>query len=929
MKRNLLVVAICTALALPALPMIVHAQDAATQTKQDKKEAKKLKEVVVTGSLIPQAQIEVASPMITLTAQEIQKQGFNSVYDALRAQPLATGAVQDNQFSAGFTPGAQTISLLGLPPGFTLFLINGRPLADYPLLYNGQANFTDLSTIPLAMVDHIDILPGNQSSIYGSSAIAGVINIVLKQHAEGITFDYRAGGYSDGGGQNQRLQMVGGYNTDKFNLVYGLQLATQDPIWGFQRALTSTTDSNPNPNARYSPRNYLVLRYGQGYVDPGAAACGPISNQYGGTLGYQYRKGSGYYCGSKQSVGFSTLLNKSNTLSGYLNGDYRLNDNTQLYATALYTFSKNTTYAGPSYNWWSANNANYFVNANTGTFDLTQVTYSPEETGGLDAGATRLWSRAFSISTGIRGNVGNSDWAYDGYYSRSQYNLSTEQRRALTSKVNAFFQNQFLGPQLGTYYGYPIYAPDYTKMYQSFTPQQFQSFTGIISSKSETYTQNLNLQLTNTNLFDLPAGPVGFAGLVQGGDQSWNLPVNPLLAAGDFWGITGSSGGGKRNNYAAAAELRVPVFSMLTADISGRYDSYKNVGGASDSNPTYKIGLEFRPLQTLLLRASYGTGFRAPDLGYAFIGPSGYYSSATDYYRCELLQPTTPIENCTYNNVQYKGTQTGNANLKSITSKSWGYGVVWSPTSNIDLKADYYSIKIDNEVSYQDPNQLLKDEAACRLGQLDINSPTCQQALAAIQRAPATGPVPYNLLGITVSPINVSKENVSGILASATYRWDAGRYGDFVLTSQYNVTLKHTYQQFPGDPTIDYLRNPYYSSEFKNIFNASLTWNIGKWTTTLFGTRYGATPNYTSQVNVTGYGARGAGTVAPWMVYNGSIEYALTPDAKVGLFINNIRNSMPPRDNTWVGWPYYNNFNYNAYGRAFWVQLNVHFGGGK
>ncbi|MHB1283689.1 MAG: TonB-dependent receptor domain-containing protein [Metallibacterium scheffleri] len=938
MKHKLLVAAIASALALPfaVAPAFAQQTDQGQDTTQSAKEkAKELEKVVVTGSLIPQAQIETASPVITITAGEMQRQGFSNVYDALRAQPLATGAVQDSQFSAGFTPGAKTISLLGLSPGFTLFLINGKPMADYPLLYNGQSNFVDLSTVPMAMVDHIDILPGNQSSIYGSSAIAGVVNIVLKQHVEGVTLDYRAGGTSGGGGSNQRLQLVGGYNTDKLNMVYGVQISDTQPIWGFQRSISSSTNSNPNPNARYSPRNYLVLRYGAHppYVDPvslaGANPCAPIANQFGGTMSYQYRPGSGYYCGSKESVGYATLQNPSTSYSGYLNADYRINDTTQVYGTLLYSFVKSKSYAGPNYTWWGANTGNYFVNAITGTFDLVQQTFAPEEMGGLDASAERLWSRAYSFTGGVRGTVGQSDWAYDAYYARSQYNLSSQQRRTLGAKVDAFFENQFLGPKLGTYYGYPIYAPDYSKFYQNLTPAQYQSITGVINTQSKTYTQNLNLQVTNTNLFDLPAGPVGVAGVLQAGNSYWSLPADPALVAGDFWGITGSSGAGKRDNYAAALEFKVPIFSMLTADLSGRYDHYKNIGGGADSKATYKLGLEFRPIETLLFRGNYATAFRAPDLGYAFIGPSGFYSTTNDYYRCAVLEPGVPIDQCTYTGVQYKGTQVGNADLKSITAKSYGFGVVWSPTSQLDFKADYYHIKIDNEVSYQSVDQLMKDDAACLLGQLDINSPTCQAAVSQVQRAPATGPLPYNLLGITVKPINVSKEMVSGIVASANYRWDAGRWGDFGLGAQYNVTLKHNYQQYAGDPDIDLLRNPYYSSEYKSIFSSNLTWNIGDWTTTLYGIRYGATPNYTAQVNTTGYAARGAGTVAPWILYNGSVEYRIGDNARVGFIVNNIRDSMPPRDSTWIGWPYYNVFNYNAFGRSYWLELNVRFGAGK
>src|SRR5437868_3852815 len=117
MKRKLLVSSILMGLAA-ALPIsAVYAQTTGDQTSDTgKRKEEKLQVINVTGSLIPQAEVENASPVITITTQQLEKQGFGTVYDALRAQPVSTGAVQDNQFTGGFTPGAQTISLLGLDP---------------------------------------------------------------------------------------------------------------------------------------------------------------------------------------------------------------------------------------------------------------------------------------------------------------------------------------------------------------------------------------------------------------------------------------------------------------------------------------------------------------------------------------------------------------------------------------------------------------------------------------------------------------------------------------------------------------------------------------------------------------------------------------------------------------------------------------------
>jgi len=330
MKRNLLATTICSILALSAASGAVFAQqsdpakDEPTATEPDKAEPKKLDRIVVTGSLIPQAQLETASPVTTITAEDIQRQGYRNVSDVLRAQPLATGAVQDNQFSAGFTPGATTISLLGLAPGFTLVLIDGRPLADYPLLYNGQSNFTDLSSIPTGMVDRIDILPGNQSAIYGSAAIAGVVNIILKKHLEGTQLSLRVGGYDDGGGENLRFQVTGGQTWDKLDVTYGLQHSTQKPIFGYQRDRFDSTNDNPNPLARFGSRTFLILDGFTGrYIDPGASTCAGLAGNFDGTTVREFRPGRGFYCGSRAEPAYGSILNDETGTSLYVSADYQ------------------------------------------------------------------------------------------------------------------------------------------------------------------------------------------------------------------------------------------------------------------------------------------------------------------------------------------------------------------------------------------------------------------------------------------------------------------------------------------------------------------------------------------------------------------------------------------------------------------------------
>src|SRR6185312_9174754 len=180
-------------------------QQSAEQQAPSVKDTKKLQAVTVPGSLIPQTAIETATPILTITAQQMKARGFSTVADALQKSSFATGSVQGSQTSASFTKRAQTLSLFGLPVGFVKYIIDGRPMGNFPGLYNGSDAFNNISGIPADLVDHIDILPGGQSSLYGSDAIAGVINIVLKKHIDAPSVDVRYGWRKDGGGADRRI----------------------------------------------------------------------------------------------------------------------------------------------------------------------------------------------------------------------------------------------------------------------------------------------------------------------------------------------------------------------------------------------------------------------------------------------------------------------------------------------------------------------------------------------------------------------------------------------------------------------------------------------------------------------------------------------------------------------------------------------------
>lgn len=932
--RSRLSSALLAALLLPAAAT-VSAQTTDESATPTGSSATTLDTVQVTGSLIPRAQIETSSPTVTITFEDMKREGFKNVYEALRAMPMSTGAVQDSQFTNGFTPGANVVSMFGMDPGFVLYLVNGKPLADYPMLYNSSGTIVDLSGIPTVAVDRIDIVPGNQSAIYGSSAIAGVINIITKKRIDESEVNLRVGTHTDGGGTYKRAQFITGFNTQRFDAVLAVEFGEEDPIYKNQRDYMDSTFDSPdvwnNGNVPIPARDYLRINGLGGYVDATQEQCANVSSQFGGSVIWFDRPGAnfGAYCGSYSSGTYGTLKNGREWGSAYGTVTFDLTDTAQLYGSLLYSKDEINYTNGFNTFWWGTNAAylgsNYIYNVNSGLPEQLQRVFTPEEVGTLaDTSQKRT---AWDIDAGIRGSFGDSDWSYDLSYHRSEYESDNSNLRPIASRVNAFFLGEEL--DVPNPYGIGSYDLRLDRFYGRLTNADIMSFADYVKSKASTYKQDVRAQITNTDLLTLPAGSVGFAGVIQAGDQEWDQPRDPRVAAGEFWG-TGSTGGfGARDNYAVAAELTVPVTSMLTANLAGRWDKFKNGAGAGtgDEDATYKLGLEFRPIETLLIRGNYGTAFRAPEMSYVFAQPSLSFANVLDQWQCRALNGNVAIDPqaCppAFSSVQVRGSTLGNANLSSVTADSWGVGFVWSPTSNFNFRADYIEIDVTDKVATRTYGNILGIEADCRLGAtiggtpVDSNSQRCQEIYSLITRYPSTDLIsPNGLQQINTYPINVANEKVANVNVGATYRLEAGRFGDFVFNGTYFRMLDHTSQNFPEDDEIDWLTYKDYGVEFKNIANASVSWNKDDFTATLFAVRYGRTYKYNPD----------EGTVGPWTLFNASVSYDFGDDATVSLISNNVFNRRPPIDETFVAYPYYDQFSYNAFGRSVFLEFAYKFG---
>jgi outer membrane receptor protein involved in Fe transport len=881
--------------------------------------------VTVTGSLIPQSQIETAVPVTVISAEDMQVRGFTSVADAVQQAAFSTGSVQGQQFVNGFTPGVKTLSLFGLSPSYVKYLIDGRPMVDYPALYNGTDIITSISGIPLELVDHIDILPGGQSSIYGSDAIAGVVNIIMRKELDGGVVDASYQTFQDGGGRDRRVTAANSFELGAVHLLAGLELGKIDPIWGYQRDLTKQYFTQ-GTSEQVAERDFLVL--GNGIVQPlqyfflDPNNCANVRGEFNNTVRRQTRADRGDYCGTR-SAGFYTVSNGAEQINGYLRGTMDVNEGLTLYSDIL--ASREDVEFSPGTRYYSTDiDFGLVYDPNIDEFMTLQHIFSPEEAGGLHNHMDEANTRAYSATLGGMGPIMGSSWTYDVGFTYSANKLTEHTDLLLTDAVENFFA-PILGANLGNdpYFDfYPAFAPDYEAFYTPITPEDYASFNGVTTSKSDSSDSMLRAQITQPTLFSLPGGDAGLAVVGEYGRQWWKYEPDPRFLNGQTYAYTATAGRGERTRYAVTSELRLPIWQPLTFTASGRYDNYR-VAGENVDKATYMAGLELRPLPSLLLRGRYGTAFKAPTLSDEFQGLSGFYQLVPDYYQCGLAGYSfADATSCPYYNY-YFGETSGNPALKPINAKVWNVGVVFAPLSKLSIEANLLHWNIDDEVAQQDSDQLLRDEASCRNGTLDPTSPTCVAALSQVTRDSGDF-----LVSFITPKINVANEELTALTLHATYGQDIGRFGSLNFKADYSDTLKHKYQQFTGDEVLNLLTNPYWSTEFKTVVNASITWNIARLSTTLYGIRRGSAPNYLASLNPEGYATPGAGKLKAWTLANLNVGYRLTDQINLSATVNNLFDEMPPEDRSYPGTEAqpYNIFNYNIYGRSFMMEAGYNFG---
>jgi iron complex outermembrane receptor protein len=707
MTRNKLALSLAGFLLAPiagtAFAQNAPASQDQSQAAPSQGNAKQLQTITVTGSALPRVDTETPSPVTVITAQDIARTGFTNISDVVRAVSADNSGSIPNSFYAGFAAGSSGVALRGLTVNSTLVLIDGKRAASYPLVDDGIRSFVDLNTIPLAAVERIEVLKDGASSIYGSDAIAGVVNIILKPSYQGVEGTAEIGNSQHGGGFHKHATLVGGIgdlNTDHYNAYGSVEWEQDQPIPLRDR-------SYPFNSANYTGIGGNDLRWGNpannqgstvGTVAPagtlaGGSATGPFQPLGPCAAGMQAvtvpgaGPNTGTYCAQDQQKQYGYAQQYSNRVGVYGRFTYKFNDTTKAYASLSYDENKTVINGTPA-------QIQSGVPNNTNNIELP-----PGNPSNPFPGQYALINYAFGDIPGgsitddhnlravldLQGTFG--DWNYEASVVGNHQSLDYSNfgllsyQGLLTAIANGSYS--FVNPSSNSAAVRNLVAPPYK-----------------VTDHADMDVFDFSV---NRQLFDLPGGAAGFAGGVQFRHEAQlQQPLNP---GGIYQGLGATFITGSRNVSGIYGEFDAPLLESLEADVSGRFDHYPGVG----NNFSPKIGLKWKPLDWVALRATYSKGFRAPQFGES----AGSYSAGfTNNSVAGLGAPASFLDahgNSAYVSNPYaiELGSTGNPHLKPEKSQSFTFGVVVQPTSWLNASVDYYNIKKSNVIVPANPGPAL------------------------------------------------------------------------------------------------------------------------------------------------------------------------------------------------------------------------------
>jgi outer membrane receptor protein involved in Fe transport len=703
--------------------LTANAQEAG---KAEKSQA--LETIVVTGSNIRRVDIETANPVISVDRAAIEKSGKLTLGDIIQQLPALAGAYTNPNVNNGGGTGASTISLRGLGSARSLLLINGHRV---------PAVLQDLNMIPASAVERIDVLTDGASSVYGSDAVAGVVNVITRTNYQGAEFgaDYGISDHDDA--ERKAAHVLFGQSTDKGNILLGINYNKQDPV------LASNRDYSHDALYRYNTG--FVLHGGSSRTPNGSISLprSIIQSQFGGCPGSGNRVTrkngatgtslSDYRCYNPATDAFNYQavgnydLTPSERTGLFALGNYKLTDHVEAFAEVYHNKTVSMQQIAPVPLDALADGiyipADGFYNPFGVAFGINPTTGAA--TNQFRTRLTSLGNRATSYSTthdlgtfGLKGTFGDSSWNWSADYS---YGHLSSLGQFLDYISYASIKDQISCTKTGAAAGTCVPV----NLFNINDPNTIAVLNGAkISPFTRNTYQMRNYEASvNGNVIDLPAGAVQLAAGVSYRKEYVNYDVDPLskttvdqnlnFTCAGPGSICSSPVRGGFNVKEAYAELLIPVLKdlpwvhSLNVDIGDRYSKYNVFGNTNN----WKFAVEYRPIEDLLLRGTVSKVFRAPSATDLFLGPTGDSPTATDPCgpaavannpACQgysFINTGTSQVNAIVSGSQYAAQNLNvNVPLRPENGKSFDYGFVYDPhwIEGLSFNADYYRVHLVN-----------------------------------------------------------------------------------------------------------------------------------------------------------------------------------------------------------------------------------------
>lgn len=636
----------------------VSAQETLTKESDAAPVVKKAEKIRITGSRVKRTDSEGVSPVLVFDRDLIEKSGAATVSELLQNMTIASNGSYASSTVNDSRGTVTNVNLRGLGAENTLVLLDGRRLPD-----EAGLGVVDLSTVPMAAVERIEVLKESASAIYGSDATGGVVNIITRKDLDGSVFTARGASPKAKGGAETEFSYVTGTSSRRFRTFTMLNYRHTEAVYHRDRDWTKVGLSSYS-----SPGNYIV---GKDFVThpncPEDLRLLPNPDKDQGNLcAYNYGATSGF---SPEVTQLSFLNNL----------EYDINDKLTLYTTVR--ANKNTNL------WNMAPNAGEFViakdvvNKNLPRLGLNQevdtditVRYRATPWG------TRIFDEektSLGASAGLKGTF-NHDWDWNFSVGRTESKKDQYQTQgfALKDRMSEAMAS-------GTFSGFDVALAEEN---QSFVDSISYIPFEITESTNTTYNFDVSGEL-----FEMGGGNAGLAVGVARTEQGYGKAYDPQTENDNVFGVEqNESSAGERSISAAYVELVLPLTTNFELQLAARHDVYSDFGGTT--NP--KLGFRYLPTSNWLVRGGVGTGFKAPSLNTLHRGRTVTLPNLRDPVTGELV---TEIELVTQ----------GNLALEEETSEFATFGTVVEPFDGLSLAADYWYLKIKDVVQPIDPQEVL------------------------------------------------------------------------------------------------------------------------------------------------------------------------------------------------------------------------------